>query len=109
MLLTQDRLITAEELLNWPPEDRHGELVKGEFIPMPPASYLHGEIRAKMLFLLAKFVYSHQSGKLYTAATGFLLARNPDTVRARMLSLSKPKICRNNPKEDSLPARPTWL
>ncbi|HIP69801.1 MAG TPA: Uma2 family endonuclease, partial [Anaerolineae bacterium] len=98
MLLTQERLITAEELLKRPPEDRRGELVKGEFISMSPASYLHGEIGAKMLFLLAKFVYSHQAGKLYTAETGFLLTRNPDTVRAPDVAFVQTRNLPEQPK-----------
>ncbi len=98
MLLTQERLITAEELLKRPPKERRGELVKGEFVPMSPASYLHGEIGAKMLFLLAKFVYSHQAGKLYTAETGFLLAQNPDTVRAPDVAFVQTEHLPDQPK-----------
>ncbi|NKQ35954.1 MAG: Uma2 family endonuclease [Chloroflexi bacterium] len=82
MLLTQDRLITAEELLKRPPEDRRGELVKGEFVPMSPAGHLHGSIAMNIASQLWLYVRPNNLGKVYAAETGFYLFRNPDTVRA---------------------------
>jgi len=78
----ENRLVTAEELLREMPEARRGELVKGEFIKMSPAGYQHGKIAGNIFGSLWNFVRQNRLGYVYAAETGFLLSRNPDTVRA---------------------------
>ena len=80
--LTTQKLMTAEELWQLSPEERHGELIRGEFFAMSPAGHTHGSIGATLLILIGQYVRQHKLGKLYTAETGFILSRNPDTVRA---------------------------
>jgi Uma2 family endonuclease len=76
------RLMTAEELGKKPQTDAHVELVKGEIITMTPAGYEHGECAGNVFAALHAFVRQHKLGKVYAAETGFILSRNPDTVRA---------------------------
>ncbi len=76
------KLMTAEELLQKMPEARRGELVQGEFIEMSPAGYHHGRIAGNIFGSLWSFVKRNRLGHVYAAETGFLLSRNPDTVRA---------------------------
>jgi Uma2 family endonuclease len=75
-------LITAEELLQMPDTEKHTELVNGEIVRMAPAGEEHGELAGSTYGLLFQFVRRHKLGKVYAAETGFVLSRNPDTVRA---------------------------
>lgn len=73
---------TAEELLSLhEPGFRH-ELVRGELRRMSPAGHWHGGAGVTLTELLARHAREHHLGKVYMAETGFLLARNPDTVLA---------------------------
>ncbi len=75
-------LLTAEELLRLSTTGRRYELVKGELFEMPPASARHGSAAMRVGSLLNAHVRANQLGEVFTAETGFILRRNPDTVRA---------------------------
>lgn len=49
---------------------------------MSPAGHRHGRIAARFTAKLAPFVEEHRLGECFAAETGFILQRNPDTVRA---------------------------
>lgn len=72
----------AEDLLSLPADGKTYELVQGELMIMVPAGARHGKIAGRLLYLLAEYVYRHNLGAVYAAETGFLIAREPDTVRA---------------------------
>lgn len=76
------RLLTAEDLWAMPEQGGHCELVKGERIEMPPAGFEHGTVTFDLGILLGNYVRAHRLGRVGAAETGFVLARNPDTVRA---------------------------
>jgi Uma2 family endonuclease len=76
------RIQTAEQLLQMPSDGNRYELVKGVLKMMSPAGGRHGRIAARIGKLLANHVDDHQLGCTFAAETGFLLARDPDTVRA---------------------------
>jgi Uma2 family endonuclease len=84
--MTTTRLITAEELLLMPDDGMLHELVKGELRTMPPPGDEHGDITMELAWWLGQHVRAHRLGKVYAAETGFLLARDPDTVRAADVS-----------------------
>jgi Uma2 family endonuclease len=73
---------TAEELSRLPSGRARYELVRGELRTMPPASHGHGGIAGLFHIKLGNYVLEHKLGRVYSAETGFLLTRNPDTVRA---------------------------
>lgn len=77
------KLITADEFL-WMPEEElwHTELVQGRVVREPPAGYRHGGIGVRLIIRLGGYVEAHRLGQVVNADTGFLLFRNPDTVRA---------------------------
>lgn len=49
---------------------------------MSPAGRRHGRVAMRLGKLLAIHVDDHQLGEVHAAETGFLLERDPDTVRA---------------------------
>jgi Uma2 family endonuclease len=81
-MTTAARLMTAEELWQMPSDDQRHELVKGELHTMAPAGFNHGVVINRLAFLLTRHVDTNALGLVTGAETGFLLSRNPDTVRA---------------------------
>ena len=78
----KQRLLTAEEFAALPREGLRTELVRGEVRAMAPAFDDHGEVAMMIGILIGQHVLAHGLGRLYAAETGFLIARDPDTVRA---------------------------
>jgi Uma2 family endonuclease len=58
------------------------ELVRGECIEMSPTGGRHGRLTARLTTFLSRHVEDHGLGAVYGAETGFLIERDPDTVRA---------------------------
>jgi len=77
-----DRLVTADEMLTLPGDDLRHELVRGEHYVNPPPFSRHGQVGMRLALLLAQHVVAHRLGIVLTGDAGFLLARDPDTVRA---------------------------
>ncbi|PKB84045.1 MAG: hypothetical protein BZY88_00830 [SAR202 cluster bacterium Io17-Chloro-G9] len=75
-------LFTAEELSRLSETSHRYELVKGELFEMPPAGARHGDVAMEIGTLLRVFVRANRLGWVFAAETGFILVRNPDTVRA---------------------------
>jgi Uma2 family endonuclease len=73
---------TAEELLGLPRGTWRYELVAGALRRMSPSGYRHGTVVARVGSRLGPFVEQHNLGETCGAETGFLLRRNPNTVRA---------------------------
>jgi Uma2 family endonuclease len=75
--------MTAQELLRLPTGmgERY-ELVLGELIIMSPAGSRQGRIVSRVNSLLEQAVRRGSLGATLGAETGFVLSRNPDTVRA---------------------------
>ena len=76
------KLITAEELFEMSFRVGRSELIDGELIQMSPASFEHGDVTVRLTWRIAQFVDQHNLGVVAGAETGFILRRNPDTVRA---------------------------
>lgn len=74
-------LVTAEELAERY-AGRRCELVRGEVIETPPAGGEHGGITMDVGTILNVFVKAQSLGRVYGAETGFVIERDPDTVRA---------------------------
>lgn len=74
--------VTAEELLRKPDDGFRYELVEGELRKTPPAGSDHGYIALRVASRLERHVTANALGRAYAAETGFLIARDPDTVRA---------------------------
>jgi Uma2 family endonuclease len=73
-------LLTADDLLSVPDPDLPHELLRGVLRRVMPASGAHGLVVGRVLLALGVHVQAQDLGELFSEATGFLLARNPDTV-----------------------------
>lgn len=72
-------LLTAEDVLKLP-SDLRCELIDGVLIQMSPPGGLHGRVSANVAYVLKRAELSGQGVAL--GEVGFILRRNPDTVRA---------------------------
>jgi Uma2 family endonuclease len=76
-----ERLWTAEDLLALGEEARY-ELIEGRLVPMSPTGFLHGDVALALAAALRAFVHPRRLGRIVVGEVGFVLRRNPDTVRA---------------------------
>ncbi len=76
------QLLTADDLWNMPDHGGHSELVRGELRPMSPAGFGQGSVTMNLSGPLHQFVRAGSLGIVVAAETGFVIARDPDTVRA---------------------------
>ena len=74
-------VVTAEQLARLPDDEYRYELVEGRVRRMSPVGGLHGMLVVRLAAALAAYVEQHDRGVIMTEA-GFVLGRNPDTVRA---------------------------
>lgn len=68
-----------------PDNERRDELEAGWLISEPLPSLLHDQVRRRLERILEVAVATHRLGEVFGEA-GFVLARNPDTVRGPDLS-----------------------
>ncbi len=88
---TTHQPVTAEQLTAIQEPGKRYELVQGELRMMSPAGHEHGRIAMRIGSLLEQHVRANQLGEVYAAETGFLLSRDPDTVRAPDLAFVSSK------------------
>ena len=81
MTLTGKQM-TAEELWRLPDDGMRHELIYGELRTMAPSGSEHGWVALNIGGSLRQHVRARGLGRTFAAETGFLLARNPDLVRA---------------------------
>ncbi len=75
-------LLTAEDLLNLPEDGCQYELEEGRLIRMPPSGPRASIVAATIVYLLSVWVRPRKLGVVGGADFGFLVAHNPDTIRA---------------------------
>ena len=75
------RTVTVEELYGLPDDGRRYELVAGCLVSEPLPGLRHGRVIARIVRALQEFAEREVLGEVVTADTGFVLARDPDTVR----------------------------
>ena len=81
-MVAKTQLVTAEELLDMPDDGFEYELVRGELRKMAPAGSRHSVSGIDFATSLNIHVKANNLGRVFGADGGFLLARDPDTVRA---------------------------
>jgi len=75
-------ITTAEQLFAAGSELGRCELIQGELRMMHAAGGWHGQVTAELAYRIGQFVREHDLGVTFAAETGFVLERDPDTVRA---------------------------
>jgi len=79
------RLKTEDDLMALPDDDMRHELVNGVIVAEPFPSLLHDRVRRHLERILEGFVLKRELGEIF-GEVGFLLTRQPDTVRGPDLS-----------------------
>ena len=74
--------MTAEQLFELPDDGCRSELVQGEIVRMTPTGGEHGIVAMRIGVAISEYVEAHHLGVCFAAETGFILQRDPDTVRA---------------------------
>lgn len=74
--------MTAAQLLRYSHEPYKQELVDGILHEMEPTGAEHGAVSAEIGYLLSRHVKDAGLGRVFASEAGFLLASDPDTVRA---------------------------
>ncbi len=93
-----DTMTLAEFLEN----DLEGyEYVKGELVPMPPATMIHGEISSKLHIRLGVHVQENRLGQLYIAETTFQL--DDRAVKPDIAFVSTDRLPENREKASPVP------
>jgi len=77
---TNDRLVTANEYARLPEDGQRHELQAGVLVAEPQPFPRHAQIQARLARALLDFVDPRGLGVVLTEG-GFLLSRNPDTIR----------------------------
>lgn len=87
-MTTPAALMTAEELLVYDMPDKRVELVRGRLVVSEPPGMRHRECALRIAVALSNFLSdlsktsgSQTLGRVVTGDAGFMLTRNPDTVR----------------------------
>jgi len=80
--MTTTAPVTADQLLRMPDDGYRYELVAGELRRMTPAGWKHGAVSGRLHVWLGHHIQQQELGRIFGAEPGFLLARDPDTVRA---------------------------
>jgi Uma2 family endonuclease len=73
---------------------------------MSPAGPNHGDVAITIGFFVKAFVRERKLGKVYAAETGFIIARNPDSVRAPDVAFVKKDRVHLTPKRGFFPGPP---
>ena len=75
------KLMTAEELLLMPDDGIQRELIRGVLTEDMPPGDEHGVLVARIGWLFTNYCEANDYGEVRAGDSGFLLERNPDTVR----------------------------
>ncbi len=89
MVATLARGVCAEELATMNNDGRRREIVNGEIREMSPSGFEHGLLSSLLCAKLRNFAGDHDLGVVCGAETGFIIGRNPDTVRAPNVAFIK--------------------
>ena len=100
-------LLTAEQLFQMPEDGFRYELIDGEVKRMSPGGWEHGAIVGYLHTRIGAYIQAKSFGRMFGAETGFLLSRNPDTVRAPDIAfISKQHLPATKPETAYWPGAP---
>lgn len=79
-MTVQEKFVTAEEFATLPDDGAWHDLVRGVIVEVGRPKPRHSTIQVRFARYIGEFVDDHNLG-LVTTEGGYVLARNPDTVR----------------------------
>jgi len=94
-------LLTAEELLRMPDSASGYELIAGELRKKSPANRTHCIVAGRLHSLLGQYVLQHKLGETLVAEPGFVLARDPDTVRVPDIAFLRSERLRRRDRREA--------
>jgi Uma2 family endonuclease len=80
-IVTPSKLLTAEEYGELPDLGFPSELVRGRIVEMNVPYPRHGQVCARVSFLIQQYLQEHDIGHVITNDGGVVVERGPDTVR----------------------------
>jgi Uma2 family endonuclease len=99
--------VTADQLLRMPDDGYRYELIAGELRKTALAGWRHGATGGRLHGWLGHHIQERRLGRVFLANTGFLLARDPDTVRAPDIAfIGKDHLPASEPEEAFWPGAP---
>ena len=106
MATNASTITTAEQL--WAANlEQPCELIRGELVPMSPTNDDHSAMSGVLAAYLGHYILENKLGKVHSAEPGFILQRNPDTVRAPDFAfVTKEKRAREGRNEKFMPYAP---
>ncbi len=104
-MIVPNHITTAEQLLQAGDIGRC-ELLRGELVMMSPAGSEHGDIVNNIAYFLTQHVRGHNLGKVKTGEPGFIVERNPDTVRAPEVAFVRADRLHLDPGPPFFPGHP---
>lgn len=81
-MVVATQVMTIEEFWDKSSQFSHSELVRGEVVQMTPTGGEHGRLEFVLSQMLGRHLETDRRGEVFTGEVGFVLSRNPDTVRA---------------------------
>jgi Uma2 family endonuclease len=81
MATVVEGLLTAVEFGKLPEDGVPKELIRGRVVPMNIPAPRRGQICAKIIRVLSRFLDTHDIGHLISNDSGVITEQNPDTVR----------------------------
>lgn len=79
--MSEDPLLTVDDLYQMPDDGRLYELEAGRLVSEPLPGARHGRVCARLVWRLEGFVCANGLGVVLSNDPGYILARAPDTVR----------------------------
>jgi len=106
--MIQSRSITTAEQLLCAGDIGRCELVRGELIMMSPANPEHARLVARLTHALMSHMDRHPglAAEVWSGDPGFLIRRNPDTVRAPDVALIRRDRVLRTPPHGFFPGAP---
>lgn len=100
--------ITAEELFEGA-TDGPADLVRGELVPRQPKGFLAGLVVSRVAMSLCSHVRQLGVGEVLVGRTGFILEREPDTVRAASIAFLDPRSRASQSRDFFVEGPPTLV
>ena len=82
MTTTKQKLVTADDLLAMPRDGNRYELIRGVLIKKMPTGDPHGIVVVLTAHHITQYALSSGHGQTRSGEAGYILDRDPDTVRA---------------------------